>query len=108
MTVVQLVILPGILLAALVAGVLVIAARLARGRLREMAVRRRASEVAAAKWQAAYNRLGALSVRQGDVIAAVIGELEARPATYKTFPDSLRSELFAAHESATQTEKDNR
>ena len=108
MTVIQLVIVPGVLFAAFLTAVLLVTARLVNARVRESAARRRLSEKTCLFWQVAHERLGLLSRKQGDVIAAVIGELEAHPASYEAFPESLRGELFAAHESATQLEKNPR
>lgn len=42
---------------------------------------------------------------QGEVIDAVIGELESRPATYETFPEDIRNALYAAHEKARDLER---
>ena len=46
--------------------------------------------------------------RQGEVIDAVIAELESHPATYSTFPGDVRDMLYAAHDKARELERGTR
>ncbi len=64
------------------------------GRIRTQAAQRR---LFSGRWK----HLIRLARTQGDAIAAVIGELESRPATYETFPDDVRERLFAVHSEGT-------
>lgn len=100
MTLAQLVILPGILLALFLAGLLVLAVRLTVRWLGVLAARREMARLPVARHQV-LQRLGS---QQADVINAVIGELAARPATYETFPQDVREALYAAHEAASRKE----
>jgi hypothetical protein len=60
----------------------------------------RANQAALAQrgdWLRSYRKLE-------DANAAVICELESRPATYQTFPQELREEIYAARTGAAQLE----
>lgn len=61
----------------------------------------------AARWSVSWQKVGRQVLRkQEDAIAAVIGELEARPATYETFPSDIRDALYSAHTMAREAERE--
>jgi hypothetical protein len=105
MTTVQLVIVPGILLAAFLAVLAVIAIRVAAAHLSGVLARRDRDRAAAGQERWRYESLAGRSRQQADAIAAVITELAARPATYQTFPEDVLRQLMAAHEAATTPER---
>ena len=100
MTLAQLVIVPGILLALFLGRPLVLAARLTARWLRVLAARRAAAALPLEQHRA----LQQLARQQGYVIDSVISEFAARPATYETFPQDVREALYAAHEAASRKE----
>jgi hypothetical protein len=94
MTVAELVVVPGILIAAFLAAVAVILARAVAIRVRAA----RSSLRLDAAWRAQYEQ-------DRNALAAVITELDARPATYSTFPPDLRDAIYAAHSGAAELER---
>jgi ABC-type spermidine/putrescine transport system permease subunit II len=100
MTLAQLVIVPGVLLALFAAGLLALAARLALAWLRLLAARRATAALPVQRYQEARD----LNRRQADVIAAVITELSAHPGAAGIFPQDVRDAIYAAHDAASRKE----
>jgi hypothetical protein len=100
MTLAQLVIVPGILLALFLGGLLVLASRLTAAWLRVLKARRTAAAIPAVR----HRGLQYLAQQQGDAIAGVITELDSHRATYETFPQDVREALYAAHTAASGKE----
>lgn len=93
MTVADLVIVPGILFALFLAVLLGLSFYIASLKVRAA----RAALRQTAEWQRAFRALQ-------DACDQVITELASHPATYQTFPEDVRSALYAAHDSARQLE----
>jgi hypothetical protein len=107
-TVVQLIIGPAILTGAFLGALMAITVVVARRHLAVLRARQREAETVSDGWQRRYRAVRDQEHRQGDVIAAVIAELESRRATYETFPQDLRESLYAAHDSGQQTERNTK
>jgi hypothetical protein len=103
-TLFEVVIVPGILVAAFLAALLVIAAVCARKYLGYVAARRMAADVATGRYRAVQEH----ERQQADVIASVITEMAGHPATYETFPQDLRESLYAAHDAGRAIERNAR
>jgi hypothetical protein len=105
MTLLQVVIVPGILLGGFLGVLAVLAAALTRRCLAVLSARRDQALVVSEGWQRRHKALRDQEHTQADVIASVITELESRKATYETFPQDVRDALYAAHESGRATER---
>jgi hypothetical protein len=96
----------GPMIAAVVSGVVVIAAVLAVAvsRMRLWASDRRRNQAIAESGSQAVLELRATAGELADAVAAVITELEGHPATYATFPEDVRVLLdraYGRHDSIT-------
>lgn len=104
MTLFQTIIVPAILLGAFLAFLGVLAVIATRRLCCLLLARQRDAEVR----PALLGDLRRQVQRQGDVIAGVIAELDCHPATYESFPQDLRDQIYAAHEGARELERKTR
>lgn len=91
MTLAQLVVVPGIILAILAGAIIILLARLVRGKLAVMAAERKAVEAPMK-----------ILREQEDAISAVINAIETDPLVKDAVPADLQERLIKAHENSRE------
>lgn len=96
MTSFQVVIVPAILAAIFLAGVMALLIWAARKYVTMITARRDAYRATGQR----YDRMRALAMTQADAIDATIGDMEAHSSVYEVFSQGVRDQLLAAHDAA--------